>query len=164
MRRSIAAMLALAALLCTRSAAPSAGHGKGGADGPGIFTPASLKWKDGLPSMPPGAKVALLEGDPTRRGPFVMRVKFPAGYRVPPHAHPRPERVTVISGTLYIGMGAKFDRAKGKAMPAGTYGTWPAGMKHFGWAEGETVIQLHGDGPWAITYVNPADDPRNAKK
>jgi hypothetical protein len=61
-------------------------------------------------------------------------------------------------------MGEKFDRRKGKKMPAGAFGTWPAGMKHFAWVKGETVIQLHGEGPWAIKYVNPADDPRNAKK
>ena len=68
--------------------------------------------------------------------------------------------VTVISGTFYIGMGDKFDPEKGRAMPAGSFGTWPAGMKHFVWVKGETVIQLHGTGPWSLTYVNPEDDPR----
>jgi quercetin dioxygenase-like cupin family protein len=93
-----------------------------------------------------------------------MRLRLPDGYRVPPHTHPQPERVTVLSGTLHIGMGGRFDPAKAKAMPAGTFGIWPAGMKHFAWAEGQTVIQVHGNGPWSIHYVNPADDPRQSKQ
>jgi hypothetical protein len=129
-----------------------------------IHRPDGLTWKDGPPSLPAGAKIAVLEGDPTKPGPFVFRVKVPDGYKVPPHTHPKPERVTVLSGAFHIGMGDKFDASKCKEMPAGTYGTWPAGMKHFVWVKGETVLQFHGDGPWNIEYVNPHDDPRNAKK
>ena len=129
-----------------------------------VYTPAEIQWQEGPPALPPGAKVALLEGDPRKEGPFVMRVKVPDGYRVPPHTHPKTERVTVISGTFNIGMGDRFDAAKGTAMPAGSFGTWAAGMKHFVWAKGDTVVQLHGTGPWTIEYVNPADDPRSAKK
>jgi hypothetical protein len=125
-----------------------------------IHAPAALRWKEGPPALPAGAKIAVLEGDPSKPGPFVLRIKVPDGYRIPPHTHPRRERVTVISGTLHIGMGGTFDDAKGKTMPAGAFGTWPAGMKHFGWVKGETVLQLHGDGPWTIHYVNPSDDPR----
>jgi quercetin dioxygenase-like cupin family protein len=154
----------MAALILTRTLAISAEHGKNGSDEAAIYLPSGLKWKEGPPSLPAGAKVVLLEGNPAKPGPFVIRVKVPDGYRVPPHTHPQAERVTVISGTFYIGMGEKFDRRKGKKMPAGAFGTWPAGMKHFAWVKGETVIQLHGEGPWAIKYVNPADDPRNAKK
>jgi hypothetical protein len=69
----------------------------------------------------------------------------------------------VISGTFNIGMGEKFDKSAAQAMPAGSFGHWPAGMKHFAWADGETIIQIHGIGPWGIQYVNPADDPRNKK-
>lgn len=127
---------------------------------PAIYTADSLKWQDGPPSLPPGAKIAVLEGDPTKKGPFVFRVKVPDGYKIPPHTHPKPERVTVISGTFNIGMGDKFDAGKGEAMPAGTYGTWPAGMKHYVWTKGETVVQFHGEGPWKVEYVNPDDDPR----
>ena len=129
-----------------------------------IHKPDGLKWQDGPPSLPPGAKIAVLEGDPAKEGPFVFRVKVPDGYRIPPHTHPKPERVTVISGEFHLGMGDKFDQSKGEAMPAGTYGTWPAGMKHFVWVKGDTVVQFHGNGPWAIEYLNPADDPRNRKK
>jgi len=120
-------------------------------------------WKPGPASLPKGAMIAVLEGDPTKEGPFVFRVKIPDGYRVPPHTHPKTERVTVLSGTFNIGMGDKFDEKATKPMLAGTYGYWPAGMKHFVWAKGETVLQFHGMGPWSIQYLNPADDPRNQK-
>lgn len=125
--------------------------------------PDSLKWQDGPPSLPKGAKIAVLEGDPGKEGPFVFRVKVPDGYRIPPHTHPKTERVTVISGQFNIGIGDKFDESALKPMPAGTYGFWEAGMKHFVQIKGETVAQFHGMGPWSIQYVNPADDPRKAK-
>ncbi len=128
-----------------------------------LHRPDRLKWQDGPPSLPPGAKIAVLEGDPSKPGPFVFRVKVPDGYRIPPHTHPKPERVTIISGTFYLGMGEKFDQAKGEALPAGTYGLWPAGMKHYVWVKGETIVQFHGNGPWEIRYLNPADDPRSKK-
>jgi hypothetical protein len=139
-------------------------HDKAGGDKDvTIVTPKDVKWEDAPSSLPRGAKVAVLEGDPAKEGPFVMRIKMPDGYRVPPHTHPRPERVTVIAGALNIGMGATFDKDKCKEMPAGSFGTWPAGMKHFGWMKGETVLQMHGTGPWSLTYVDPKDDPRNQK-
>src|SRR5262249_25920051 len=128
-----------------------------------LFPSGSIRWQQGPPSLPPGAMIALLEGDPTRDGPFVFRLKLPDAYRVPPHTHPKTERVTVISGTFNIGMGDKFDEAATRPMPAGTYGYWPSGMKHFVWAKGETVLQFHGTGPWSIQYVNPADDPREKR-
>src|SRR5213083_3591472 len=123
-----------------------------------------IEWKDGPAALPAGAKVAVLEGDPTKEGPFVVRLQFPDGYHIPPHTHPKTERVTVISGALYLATGESLDRNSAKKLPAGSFGYWPAGMKHTAWSEGETVIQLHGIGPWQINYVNPADDPRSAKK
>jgi hypothetical protein len=126
-----------------------------------LFPVDKTEWQDGPPSLPTGAKMAVLEGDPNKEGPFVFRVKAPDGYRIPPHTHPKMERVTVISGTFHIGMGEKFDAAKALPMPTGTYGYWKPGMKHFVWIKGETVVQFHGMGPWKIEYVNPADDPRN---
>ena len=128
-----------------------------------MFTPTDLKWQDGPPSLPKGAKVALLEGDPSKKGPFVMRAKLPGGYKIAPHTHPEDERVTVIAGTLYLGMGGTFDEKGGTALPAGSYARLPAGMKHFAWAKGETVIQVTGQGPWIINYVNADDDPRKGK-
>jgi hypothetical protein len=123
-----------------------------------------IKWQSGPPSLPRGAMFAVLEGDPSKEEPFVFRVKLPDGYRIPPHTHPKTERITVLSGTFHIGMGSTFDERAGKPMPAGTYGYWAAGMKHFVWTKGETVVQFHGMGPWAIQYVDPKDDPRNQKK
>ena len=129
-----------------------------------LYPGENIEWKPGPAAIPPGAKMAVLEGDPTKEGPFVVRFQFPDGYHIPPHTHPKTERVTVISGNLLLATGETLDRTSSKKLPAGSFGYWPAGMKHAGWSEGETVIQLHGIGPWQINYVNPADDPRNAKK
>ena len=93
----------------------------------------------------------------------MFRIKAPDNYRIPPHTHPKMERVTVISGTLHIGMGKKFDQSATEAMLAGTYGYWEPNMEHFVWIKGETVAQFHGMGPWVIKYVDPKDDPRNQK-
>jgi len=128
-----------------------------------LNTPDKIEWKDGPASLPKGAKIAVLEGDPGKEGPFVFRVKAPDGYRIPVHTHPKTERVTVISGQFNIGMGDTFDQKATQPMPAGTYGYWEAGMKHFVWIKGETVVQFHGMGPWSIQYVNPDDDPRKQK-
>ena len=156
--------LAAVVVLVARVPAPSAGHDDKKEAMAAVHRPDGLKWQDGPPSLPPGAKFAVLEGDPAKPGPFVFRVKVPDGYKIPPHTHPKPERVTVISGTFNLGMGDTFDATKTEALPAGTYGTWPAGMKHFVHTKGETVVQFHGDGPWTITYLDPADDPRTKKK
>jgi hypothetical protein len=129
-----------------------------------LYPTEMIKWHEGPPSLPTGALIAVLEGDPTKEGPFVFRLKLPNGYRVPPHTHPKTERVTVISGTFNIGMGKEFDQKATMAMPAGTYGYWQAGMAHFVWVKGETVVQFHGWGPWSIEYINPRDDPRQSSK
>jgi hypothetical protein len=128
-----------------------------------LFPPDAIKWQQGPASLPKGALIAVLEGNPAKEGPFVFRLKLPDGYQVPPHTHPKTERVTVISGTFNIGMGDKFDAKSTKPMPAGTYGYWKEGMAHFVWTKGETVLQFHGMGPWSIQYLNPRDDPRNQK-
>ena len=162
MWRSGAVVALVAVVLLARVPAPSAGHDDK-KEMAALHRPDGLKWQDGPPSLPPGAKFAVLEGDPAKPGPFVFRVKVPDGYRIPLHTHPKPERVTVISGTFNLGMGDTFDATKTEPLPAGTYGTWPVGMKHFVWVKGETVVQFHGDGPWTITYLDPADDPRKKK-
>jgi len=125
--------------------------------------PDELQWKEGPATLPKGAKYVVLEGDPSKEGPFVLRIKMPDGFSIQPHTHPKDERVTVLAGTLYLGMGTKIDEKTAKAMPAGSYGMTKAGMKHFGYMKGETILQLHGSGPWAVEYLNPADDPRNWK-
>ena len=126
-----------------------------------MYTGGDLKWGDGPASLPPGAKAAALEGNPKDAGLFTMRLKLPANYKVSPHWHPADEHVTVISGTFYMGMGDKFDEASVKELPAGSFVVMPTKQTHFAMTKGETVVQLHGMGPWGINYVNPADDPRN---
>jgi len=128
--------------------------------------PADIKWKPGPPSLPSGSQIAVLEGDPAKEGPFVFRLKLPDGYTIAPHTHPRAERLTVIEGTFNIADGDSVNKTSGKAkvMPAGSFGYWPARMHHFAWSSGETIIQLHGLGPWQIEYLNAADDPRNTKQ
>ena len=121
-----------------------------------LYPAANIQWNDGPASLPAGAKVAVLEGDPAKEGFFTMRLWLPDGFKIPPHWHPKVEHVTVISGTFNVGMGEKFDQTATRVMPAGTFGFWPADMKHFAWAKGETVLQLHGTGPWMITYENPS--------
>jgi quercetin dioxygenase-like cupin family protein len=87
-------------------------------------------------------------------------VKFPAGYKVPPHTHPNDENVTVISGTFHIAVGDKFDDTKGTVLKAGGFAQAPKGVKHYAWASQETIIRLHGMGPQNLIYINEADDPR----
>lgn len=128
-----------------------------------VFTPADIQWVDGSRSMPPGAKVALLEGDPTKPGYFAMRVKVPDGYTLMPHWHPNVERFTVISGTFHLGLGATFSKTGAHAMIAGSYGTVPPKVIHYGWAEGETEYQITTLGPLKRVYVNPADDPGSGR-
>ena len=129
----------------------------------GLFGVADIKWTDGPPSLPKGAKVALMEGNPSQEGPFTMRLQLPDGFTIQPHWHPAVEHVTVISGTFNLGMGEKFDKSAGRALASGSFAFMPPGMKHYAWASGETVVQVHGMGPWKINYVNPADDPRTKK-
>lgn len=119
----------------------------------------SLKWGPVPPVFPKGAEVAVVAGDPGKQGPFVIRFKAPAGYKVAAHTHPIDENVTVISGSLHVGMGEKFDEAKGTALRTGGFAKLPPGTAHYVWFTEPTVLQLHGAGPFSITYVNPADDP-----
>jgi len=128
------------------------------ADGHLMVTPDNLQWTD--TAVLPGAKVAIIEGPITEAVPFTFRLKFPANYKIAPHWHPAIERVTVLSGTLHLGVGDTFDQAKLKALPAGSISIMEPKMNHFAWTSEETVVQLSGMGPWGVTFVNPADDPR----
>jgi len=128
------------------------------ATAPMTALPDNVKWVD-HPAFP-GVKLAVLYGNPSQPGPFVVRLWFPANYQVPPHFHPVAEHVTIIQGTFLVGMGDQLDPSKFSELPTGTFGVIPPGMKHFARAKGEVVLQLHGTGPWGLTYVNPADDPR----
>jgi quercetin dioxygenase-like cupin family protein len=129
-----------------------------------VVTPDHINWQPGPPGLPAGGQFAVLEGDPAKSGFFTIRASLPDGYRVQPHYHPGVERVTVISGTFYLGEGDRFDESAARALPAGSYTSMTPGMHHYAWAKGPTVIQISTLGPWGITYVNPADDPRNMGK
>ncbi len=126
-----------------------------------MVSPEETQWQAGPTSLPPGAKAAVLEGDPKVEGAlFTIRFKVPAGYAIKPHYHSADEHVTVVSGELQMGLGEKFDPAAARAMPAGSFMVMPAKATHFALTQTETVIQVHAIGPWTITYVNPKDDPR----
>lgn len=123
-----------------------------------------IKW---LPfaAFPPQARLAVLVGNPEQAGPYVTRVKVPAGVILMPHIHPEDRIYTVISGVFYIGLGTKFDASKLKAYAPGSVIILPGHTPHFHWARsGEYVTQITAYGPLGITYINPADDPRNKKK
>ena len=124
------------------------------------IVPSEIKWAD-APSIGPGAKLAVLEGDLKQATPFTIRIKLPPNFKVPAHTHPVFERVTVLSGTFHLGIGETFDRAKTRAYPAGGVTMMPPGMPMFAYTtDAETVIQIHGTGPWGINFLNPAEDPR----
>jgi anti-sigma factor ChrR (cupin superfamily) len=118
-----------------------------------------LKWGPAPPVLPKGAEITVLSGDPSKDAPYVIRLKMPSGYLIPAHNHPTTENVTVISGNFHIGMGDKFDEKKGIELTAGGYAEAPAKMNHYAWTSSATIVQVHGQGPATITYVNPADDP-----
>ena len=127
-----------------------------------IFTPAQVAWGEAPPSFPKGARFATLVGDPTKPGPFTIRAVFPAGYKIMPHWHPTAEHVTVLEGTYAMGKGDTFDMKALHSLPPGSFSMMPAETRHFAYTEKGVTIQVHGTGPFTLTYVNPADDPRKA--
>ena len=154
MKSKIAAwfvVLFIAALGVPLTWAESAGHT--------MVSPGELKWAD-VGSLPPGAKFAVIEGPLNEAVPITFRVKFPANYMLPAHWHPGIEHVTVISGTFNMGVGDKLDKSKSQPLSAGSVAIMQPKTNHFAWTKKETIVQVHGVGPWGITYVNPADDPR----
>ncbi|ERI53214.1 hypothetical protein N878_16290 [Pseudomonas sp. EGD-AK9] len=125
------------------------------------ITAADIQWMP-APSVGPGAMLAVLEGDPKTAEPFTMRLKLPPNSTIGVHTHPVTERVTVISGTFYFGVGDKFDPDQAKAYQPGDTLIIPSGVAMYAASrDQETVLQLHGSGPWGISYLDPADDPRN---
>ena len=125
-----------------------------------LSTPKDLKWSDPPPVFEKGASFTVLSGDPSKDGLYVVRLKMPKGYRINPHWHPTDEHVTVISGTFEVGMGESFDKSAMHELPPGGYVLLPAEMRHYAMAKSAAVVQVHGMGPFKLTYVNPADDPR----
>jgi quercetin dioxygenase-like cupin family protein len=130
------------------------------ADPHSMTLPDQLTWSD-VPSMPAGARIAVIEGPMSAPAPFTVRLKFPANYSIPAHWHPAVEHVTVLSGTFYMGTGDVLEARQAMALAPGSVAIMQPGTRHFALTRGEEVIvQVHGVGPWGLTYVNPADDPR----
>ena len=126
-----------------------------------VISPDQLMWSE-PDALQKGAEIAVVNGDPSKEGPYVVRLRMPAGFKIMPHTHPNTENVTVISGQFNIGTGDKFDDTKVEAVKAGGYVLVPKGMHHYVLINEDTLIQLHGNGPTAIVYLNPADDPRKS--
>jgi hypothetical protein len=124
-----------------------------------MIAPTDLKWAD-IPSLPPGAKVAVIEGPTNEAVPYTIRLTFPANYKIPAHWHPNIEHVTVLSGTINMGIGDKLDEKKSMALPVGNMAIMQPKVHHFLWTKEGALVQVHGVGPAGITYINPADDPR----
>jgi len=151
MRYRVAAVLMVVLVSVIPVLAQQSGHT--------AVTPDTLKWAE--PAVLPGAKLAVVQGDPSKEGLFVYRLKMPAGYKIPPHFHKASENVTVLTGVFYIGLGEKFDQGTGQELPVGGFVSVPPKHAHYAWAgREETVVQVHGVGPTDLTFVNPADDPR----
>ena len=167
LRRPLFATVSLCAVVAALGAVPAAREG-GAADHPAmsaghiVVMPNQLKWGPAPAGLPPGSLMAVLDGDPGKEGSFTLRAKLPAGYKVPPHWHSIAEHITVLSGALAIGSGDRFDKDAAVKLPAGGYTSMPPKMHHFAYCDDETIIQVHGTGPFDITYINPADDPRKA--
>lgn len=128
-----------------------------------VVPTAAMKWIDPPPSVPPGAKLAVISGDPSKPEMFTIRLQFPNGYKIAPHWHPTDEHVTVLSGTFAAAMGKTWDDKALATLPAGSYAVMAATMPHYATARGATVVQVHGMGPFVLNYVNPADDPSKKK-
>jgi quercetin dioxygenase-like cupin family protein len=153
--RTASLLVAVVAAAALPAAAQSTYSGHGHA----MVLPAQLTWAD-APSVGRGAKIAVIEGPLNQAVPFTFRLKLPANMKIAPHTHPAYERVTVLSGMFHFAHGDSFDAAKTVALGAGSVAIMPPGAPMFGYTQEETVIQLHGVGPWGLRYLNPADDPR----
>jgi anti-sigma factor ChrR (cupin superfamily) len=117
----------------------------------------NVQWSPAPPVLPPGAEIAVLQGDPSKAEPFTIRLRLPSGYKIPPHTHPTTENVTVLTGTFLAGMGTQFNEVGMEALGRDDFTSIPAEHAHYAMARGLTVVQVHAIGPFALTYVNAAD-------
>jgi len=159
MRKFLTILAFMPALLLAQTAAPKKAAAKPEGPAAVIVTPDKIQWGPAPPMLQPGAQFAVLSGDPGKAGPFIIRLKLPDGYKIMPHWHPTTENVTVISGEFHAAMGDKFDENSMTTLPAGSVAVMPVHHNHYAMAKGETVVQVHGTGPFKLVYVNPADDP-----
>jgi hypothetical protein len=155
-------LLTLTALIVASPAA--AKHKATPAKAKAAVAQAELKWVDGAPGLPGGVQMAVVKGDPGKKGMFTIRLKMPANYAVRPHWHPTDEHVTLVSGKLIYGMSDELDRSGGQALAQGAGVTMKAKQHHWVFTGDGAEVEVSAIGPFAITYVNPADDPRGAGK
>jgi hypothetical protein len=161
--KALALMIVVA--LLTVAPAARAAHQKSAAGKPHAVTlnPDELKWGDPPPDLPKGAQVAVLYGNPFKKGTFAIRLKMPDGYKIPPHWHTQDEQLTTVAGTLVIHMGDTMD-APAHDLGVGAYHFLPGKAHHAAEAKGDTIVQINGNGPFDIHYLNPADNPNPKKK
>jgi len=158
----VATLLALTAcrgISAARQAGGEAGTPTLAATGP----QQSIPWGPAPAVFPSGAQFAVLAGDPTKAEPFTVRLRFPDGYKIPPHTHPTAENVTVLSGTFYAGMGARFVESELHPYGRDDFASIPANHAHYAMARGQTIVQISAIGPFALTYVNPDGTPVAAR-
>ena len=158
----IARLLSLTLVISAALAVPCLAQGTG--DGHTFIKVKDTKWGDAPPTLPKGAKLAVLAGDPGKPVPFTMRLMMPANYNIPPHWHTQDENLTVVSGALYLGMGDKTEKPKARALMAGGFHFLPGKAHHYAFTKAATVVQIHGTGPFDINYLDPADDPLKTNK
>ena len=165
MKKTLLVLLLLTAVFAVATGATTKTHAKAHAAKAMTppMTPDDMKWGDPPAVFQPGAKFVVLDGNPGAAGLYTVRLSMPDGYKIAAHWHPTDEHVTVISGMFHLGMGDKLDETKSIALPAGSFGVAPAHMNHYAWAEGPTIVQVHGMGPFKLTYVEPAYMPTAAK-
>jgi quercetin dioxygenase-like cupin family protein len=165
MRKFLAILLLLPVLTLAQTAAPKKAATKAKSTGPGpvVVTPDKIQWGPAPAIFPAGAQFAVLAGDPSKPGPFIVRIKMPDGYRIMPHWHPTGEYVTVISGDFSVGMGDKFDESTMQTLPSGSVAAVPAHHNHYAMSKGESVVQVNSTGPFKLVYVNPSDDPTHGQ-
>lgn len=125
-----------------------------------LISPDEINWGPAPASLPAGAEAALLYGDPTKEGLFALRIRIPKDYQIPPHTHPKAEVVTVLTGKFSLGMGSKAERTSTKQLGAGAFMAMPPEVAHYVFSDEETILQITSEGPWAINYIDPKDDPR----
>ena len=165
MRKFLAVLLLLPVMALAQTAAPKKAAAKPAGPAPVVVTPDKIQWGPAPAIFPPGAQFAVLAGDPGKPAPYAVRLKFPANYAIPAHSHPTDEHVVVTSGAVTFGMGDKLTKgaAANKTLGVGGFALMPTGMNHFAYTSEASTIVLYGQGPVEFKYVNPADDPRNAK-
>ena len=163
MRTTVLFVAALIAAACTKESSSNgeiaAPPTTSASRGPGQ----DFQWGPAPAIFPPGAEMAVLQGDPSTSNEFTVRLRLPNGYKLPPHTHPTTENVTIISGTFLAGMGGQFNEAAMQRFGQGDFISIPDNHAHYAMARGQTIVQVHAMGPFALTYVNPADTPAAAR-